>query len=47
MMEECEYMKQKNNNDDEKETSLDTLYKGTEKFPDITSPVMMEEFVNN
>ena len=41
MMAECEYMKHNDKNDDEKETSLGTLYKGTEKCDVITSPAMI------
>ena len=38
---------QKNDkNDNKTEKSLVALDKKTEKWPDITSPAMMEEFVN-
>ena len=39
-------MKHNDKNDNETETSLDTLDKKTEKFPDITSPDMMQECGN-
>ena len=47
MMGECADMIHSNSNKNETENSLDTLDKIIEKFPDITSPAMIEYCENN